>query len=257
MMSFVVSNSSRPAPPHHSECLAFQPEFRSSPCSFEVLPFNFYVDSPDQCESSFLHLGAAGVGESNQGRLSLCSPPELHHELQNVESLDQLEATHVNDPLSLLEQSNHSFVSGLPFSNPFHHGNELSYCFLSGMGVIESVPISDTKVGASLHEQVQNQQEHILRSRMSTDASSIELYFSKIVDGKKTKLSEMTEVLFDLTHTESQIIGGPTRPFVDLNAILPLPDELLAPSSSSGRSRISKLQHDVLNSWFFAHSDWP
>jgi hypothetical protein len=216
-----------------------------------------------QCESFFSHFGAASGRESNQGRLSLCSPPELHHVLQNIESLDQLEATHVNDPLSLLQQSNHSFVSGLPFSNPFHHSNELSYCFPSGMGVIESVPNSDTKVGALLQEREQNQEQQILRSRMSTekrvftDASSIELYFSKIVDGKKTKLSEVTEVLFELVRSESQIFGGPTRPVVDINAILPLSDELCAPSSSSGRSRISKLQHDVLNCWFFAHTDWP
>jgi hypothetical protein len=102
-------------------------------------------------------------------------------------------------------------------------------------------------------------------SQEKSVTEDVVLHFRKILSRKRPKLAVFTETLFDIRReeAESSRITGPLRSKEELEELLSLTeqqecnDPISTAPSASGRSRISKLQHEILNNWFYSHLDNP
>ena len=230
---------------------------RSSPssvCFFDSRPLD--QDSPNIFDSplSSLHPTA-----DESLPLKGCSSTTFDQSLQNVQFFEELEFDS-----SLLHHKNdrncHTF-SGSSHSKPFDLRSQLSYCVPFGIDVVPGDLAIETllsngaeEVSSIPFESNQQQGPHV-----ATDVNKIVSHFRKTVDGKRARLSDFTEVLFDERLAESNTGICPTfsLPMLDVDQILPLSEDLCAPLSCSGRSKISKLQHEVMNTWFYSHLNHP
>jgi hypothetical protein len=270
-MSPISSATSKP----HQELSPSQSN--TSSCFFKGLSFDVVLDSLDHFDSSFSPLLDADA--KSHFSISLRSTPKLsHHAGPVVDHLSHLEIDPMDSSTSfstvtrnLLSESDSSSI----FPKPFEQSNHLSFCFPTGIDVLpnhndpelETLASSarDREADKLLHElqRIHEQQYSSKDTNENVKDAFNALHFSKFVLSKPRKMSDVSESLFDTPQAKSGItLTSDASTFLsdqDVNRILSLglPDDLCAPSNSCGRSRITKLQHEVLNTWFYSHLQWP
>jgi hypothetical protein len=241
---------------------------QSNTCFFNALSFDVVLDSLDPFDSSFSPLLDADA--KSHFSISLRSTPKLSHHAGLVDHLetDPMDSSTSFPIRNLVPDSDSSSL----FPKPFEQSNHLSFCFPTGIDVLpnhndtelEALVSSarDREADKLLHE-LQRIHEQQLSSKDTDENVENALYFSKLVLSKARKMSDVTESLFDAQQAKSGITltadASTLLSDLDVNQILSLglPDDLCAPSNSCGRSRITKLQHEVLNTWFYSHLQWP
>jgi hypothetical protein len=248
----VQPNFFRCMPPCSSSLFQNHLHSRSSPssvCFHQSHPFG--QDRPNNFASHLSSLPSAGENLP----LTKCSIPPFHPSLRNIVFFDELESELVD---SSLLQPNRNIFSVSSFAKPFDHRSQLSYCVPFGIDVVPGDLAIETLLsnGADADSMPIEPKEGL---DAFTDVSKILFHFKKKINGKIARLSDVTEVLFDDGLAESAIGKGDTLslPKLDVDQILPLTEVLCAPLSCSGRSKISKLQHEVLNTWFYSHLNHP
>lgn len=269
-MSPISSATSKP----HQELSPSQSN--TSSCFFNGLSCDVALDSLDHFDSSFSESPLLDADAKSHFCISLRSTPKLsHHAGPVVDHLSHLEIDPMDSSTSfptvtrnLLSDSGSSSI----FPKPSEQSNHLSFCFPTGIDVLpnHNDPELETLLSSArdreadklLHE-LQRIHEQQYSSKDIDDNVKNELCFSKFVLSKTRKMSDVSESLFDTPQAKSGITPtSDASTFLsdqDVNQILSLglPDDLCAPSNSCGRSRITKLQHEVLNTWFYSHLQWP
>jgi hypothetical protein len=244
---------------------------QSNTCFFNSLSFDVVLDSLDHFDSSYSPLLDADA--KSHFSISLRSTPKLSHHAGLVDHLetDPMDLS-TSFPIRNLVPDSISDSSSL-FTKPFEQSNHLSFCFPTGIDVLPNLNDTELETLASsarenreadklLHE-LQRIHEQQLSSKDTDEHVENASYFSKFVLSKARKMSDVTESLFDARQAKSGITptadASTLLSDLDVNQVLSLglPDDLCAPSNSCGRSRITKLQHEVLNTWFYSHLQWP
>jgi hypothetical protein len=247
--------------PPFSQLKPHDPTSRSSVPFFEGLPFD--SDSPSPFECPFATCVTHVIDKTRNAHIPFVAPSPGVSKFNSPRAVfvdeDDFEL-HGPTPLP----STRNVVSRAPTTKPFDHHNHLSFSFAAGFDVIpnDSDVLEDDLFSESEAEDSHPQQNQA--GRCDADSGNIVLYFKKIVSGKKTKLASVTESIYDIRHT-----GAASNPSTISNSCLTFPELDLESSldiagcipdsvpSASGRSRISKLQHEVLNTWFYSHLDHP
>jgi hypothetical protein len=248
--------------------------FRCSPFSSRLSPHHFHsvrssipvfdglsfcVDSPVHLKSSSSFSTTFNVEEKRECDITSRTLSNLHHDNPDIIDFGDERGSETVEPSVFY--ANHNFVSSPPFERPYDPRNQLSFCYPSGFQVMPHIPDSESFVGVNddsddmLHEP----------SPEKSISDDVVLHFRKILSRKRPKLAVFTETLFDIRHqeAESSRITGPLRSKEDLEELLSLAeqqvcdDPISTAPSASGRSRISKLQHEILNNWFYSHLDHP
>lgn len=238
--------------PHHFHSV------RSNIPIFDGL--SFCADSPVHSKSSPSVSSSTtfnAVKETRESDITSRTLSNLLHDNPGIDFGDEHESETV-EPSEFY--ANHNFVSSSPFERPCDHRNQLSFCYPSGFQVMPRIPDSesfgvDDDSDDMLHEP----------SQEKSVTEDVVLHFRKILSRKRPKLAVFTETLFDIRRqeAESSRIAGPLRSKEELEELLSLTeqqecnDPTSTAPSASGRSRISKLQHEILNNWFYSHLDHP
>lgn len=248
----------------HSPSFKF-PDLRSEASSiplFEDLIFDLNRNShdfPTHTERSAATRVTHVDDEMRCNEVPLCTPNLSVFHDESAAFIDQDDAE-LHDPSPLLSTQN--LVSRAPSARPFDSHNQLSFNFAAGFDVIPNDPDFE-EIIFSDNEAEDPQQQPIQAQESLDDSANVVLYFKKIITGKKPKLATVTESLFDIRQqgiksNSSSMSTYPNpsipdlEPCLDISCCIPAPEP-----SSSGRSRISKLQHEVLNTWFYSHLDHP
>jgi hypothetical protein len=228
---------------------------------------SFCADSPVHLKSStFFSTSCCSVKEKRLCDITSCSLNcNSHDDNPNIDfktlgnELESETVFHTVEPSVFYP--NHNFSLSSPFERPCDPRNQLSFCYPSGFQVMPHIPDSESFVG------VDDDSDDMLHepSQEKSITEEFVLHFRKILSRKRPKLAVFTETLFDIRRqeAESNRITGLLRPKEELEEFLSLTeqqvcdDPISTEPSASGRSRISKLQHEVLNNWFYSHLDHP
>jgi hypothetical protein len=217
---------------------------------------SFGADSPVHLKSSTSLSTTFNAREKRQCCDLSPTLNDSYHDNLNIKIFgDELESETVE---SSLFYPNHNFASSSLFERPREPRNPLSFCSPSGVQLMPYIPDAESFVG------IDYDSDDMLPEQDQSFAEDIVLHFKKTVSRKRIKLAVFTETLFDIRcHEKSNVNTGLLRPKEELEQLLALTEQHICDNfiptapSASGRSRISKIQHEILNSWFYSHLDNP
>jgi hypothetical protein len=219
---------------------------------FDIRPFD--LGSP-QCESSSIPSLTCTSATKRNVRNPFRVPNASLLDASRVSFLDKDD----------FEQIDSSFVpstrnSASRNAQLFDRHNPLSFNLAVGVDVIpdgsdmEGLVFSESEADEFHDRPIRDEEE---------DSTNVVLYFKKVVSRKVPKLAGFTESLYDIRRSainsnSSSISSCPANPLLDLEPSLDVASFIpVSMPSSTGRSRISKFQHEVLNKWFYSHLEHP
>lgn len=222
---------------------------------FETLPFEYdpighfapsFASTCTSCSASTAICGCMPLTSLTHGVIDEVRSDAL-------KAAEDLEIHHV-DRTSLLHTKRFDLQSRLSFWSP------------SSFDVMSDTPLLEPLFCNDFEQSPHHQLIHTVTRHDSLEG--ISLHFSKIISAESAKKAEWvdcTEVLFDIRPhgaqtTTSSVASWASLTNLDSDHSVSLTDDLCIPAASqnsSGRSKISKLQHDVLNTWFYSHLDSP
>ena len=166
--------------------------------------------------------------------------------------------------------SNRDLAPGTLTSKRFDHQSRLSFFSTSSFVVAPKSPRLEPMFGDETEVDSSSQFQLNLKHTGQDSLAGVVLHFNKITSGKKAQLSDFTEELFDIRSPEAQPTAASFETPWPLLLTNPDFDDMLTPTDDghhpvnpattqnfSGRSKISKLQHEVLNTWFYSHLESP
>jgi hypothetical protein len=224
----------------------------------DIRPFDD-LGSP-QCESSSVP-SLTSAAKRNL-RIPFCVPNASHLDARRVSFVDEDDFEQIEDDF---EQIDSSLVPSTRNSvsrkaQLFDRHNPLSFNFAVGVDVIPHGSDMEGLVFSESEEDEFNDQP--IRDE-EDDSTNVVLFFKKVVSGKVRKLAGFTESLYDIRRpavnsNSSSISSCPANSLLDLEPSLDVASFIpVSIPSSTGRSRISKFQHEVLNTWFYSHLEHP
>lgn len=233
---------------------------------FEGFPFESDIsDSFGRCQKQFATCTVSNLEDQEllcNRQVLLHSPEDDHLSIQNVDQLQLFDCTSENlEPSILVSSFEQPSVFQPITSKQSSHNNQLSFCSpRCSFDVVSTLQNFEAPFRYGV-EEFDRSPQLVQRTDCLDSSMSICLCFSKVVTDKKTTLKDFSEILFHISPQNIEPCNLPTLASgcqADLEQALSLSDDLYLPTSSSGgRSRISKLQHDILNNWFYSHLDHP
>ena len=242
---------------------------RQSPSGIDLfggLPFD--DDSLDRFAPSF----ATTCTSCSASRAICCclplSPQDSSREIRS-DTLKHTEAHEIQHAGTTSAFLNRDLAPGTLTTKRFDHQSRLSF-FSTSSFVVAPKSLRLEPMFGNETDADSSQFQLNLKHTGQDSLAGVVLHFNKITSGKKAQLSDFTEELFDIRSPEAQPTTASFETPWPLLLTNPDFDHMLTPTDDghhpvnpattqnfSGRSKISKLQHEVLNTWFYSHLESP